>query len=100
MRASGQQSPFGWTDTHLGLNSGMMIVEPFSYVQLQTGGDGGEADFDWISLKQILSDYIEIQGTYSWNTNINSGLQTLRLELNDARVPTKVMDINQVRFNG
>jgi hypothetical protein len=43
---------------------------------------------------------LTIKGTYSWNTSINSGLQTMRLELNDARVPTSVISKNYIRFDG
>jgi len=48
---------------------------------------------------EVTSDYLTVQGTYSWNVGVNSGLQTLRLELNDAKVPTSAFD-NKLKFYG
>jgi hypothetical protein len=54
----------------------------------------------YLSCREILSDYLTIEGDYSWDRNIDSGIQTLRLIMNDAGVPTKVIDKNRVRFDG
>jgi len=46
------------------------------------------------------SQRLPINGTYSRNFTAQYGLQTLRLELNDTGLPTKVIDKNQVKFQG
>jgi len=44
-----------------------------------------------ISVKEILSEHIPVEGAYTYNTRLNYGIQDIRLELNDAGIPTSVV---------
>ena len=45
-------------------------------------------------------EYLTIQGTYTYSTHTNYGIQDILCELNDAGVPTKVLTNHQIRFTG
>jgi len=49
-------------------------------------------------LRSIQSTQIAISGTYTRNTNLNYGIQTLGLKLNSAGVPTSIADANTLSF--
>ena len=54
-------------------------------------GDKYDGVYTKLSIKEILSDYLPINGTYSRAYNSQYGLQALRLELNDANVPIGIL---------
>ena len=66
--------------------------------KLVRNAGGFVGNTDNLSVKEILSDYLTIQGTYSRQTQLNYGLQTLALKLNNVGVPTALADPNTLSF--
>ena len=71
-------------------------------VQLDYSDSVGTPSTTYIRNLQIskVANTLAINGTYTRNFTSSYGLQTLRLELDGASVPTKVIDTNRVKFHG
>jgi len=50
-------------------------------------GENDIVEYDKISIKEITSEYIQIEGNYTRESNSEFGVQTLAFETNDANVP-------------